>query len=157
MTMRPRPPRRGLSLIEVVLAIVLLGLAVPTLLVQIGAGARQQAASAIQQNLIQLASERLGEIYADHANPTCGYGYIVASAYPAESAPGGRAGYGRQTEVREVSPADHTTPTPGSGIKRVRITVTGPDSGPLTLEGIVTSIPGALAPATQPGNGNGNQ
>lgn len=137
--------RRGLSLIEVVLVMVILGLAVPPLLIQISVGTKQQTAAFVQQNLTQLASERLWEISVDHANPTRGYGAITPAAYPDENAPRGLKGYARRTEVREVSPADYVTPQPGSGIKRFRVRVTGPGNLSLVVESIVTDIPGALA------------
>ena len=55
--------RHALSLIEVVVAMVLLGLAVPPLLLQIAAGVKQQEATLIQQNLAHLASERMWQIF----------------------------------------------------------------------------------------------
>lgn len=137
--------RRGLALIEVVLVMVILGLAVPPLLIQVSVGAKQQSTALIQQNLVQLASERLWEISVDHANPTRGYSAITPAAYPDENAPRGLAGYSRRTDVREVSPGDYVTPQPGSGIKRFRIRVTGPGNLSLVVESIVTDIPGALA------------
>ena len=78
---------RGLSLIEVVLAIVILGLAVPPLLLSISAGVQQQQSTMIEQNLVQLASERMWGIFTDHADPTRGYAAITAAAYPNETAP----------------------------------------------------------------------
>ena len=135
--------RRGLSLIEVVVAIVILGLAVPPLLYQVAAGVQQQEATLIQQHLTQLAAERMWEIFADHANPTRGYDYIKDSAYPDEDAPRALQGYTRQTEVREVSPADYLTPQAGSGIKRFRIVVSGLDNHSFVVESFVTNVPGA--------------
>jgi len=139
--------RRGLSLVEVVMAIVILGLAVPPLLFQLSVGAEQQGAVLIQQNLTQLAGERLWEVFADHADPTRGYGYIVSASYPMETAPRGLAGYARQTTIREVSPTDHVTPQPGSGIKRFQIVVTGPEDHALTVESFVAEIGGAAGPS----------
>jgi prepilin-type N-terminal cleavage/methylation domain-containing protein len=135
--------RRGLSLIEVVLAIVILGLAVPPLMYAMAAGLRQQEATLIQQDLSQLASERMWEVFADHADPTRGYSYIVNAAYPDESAPRGLAGYTRQTTIREVSSTDYVTEQAGSGIKRFRIVVTGPQDASLVIESFVTNVPGA--------------
>jgi type II secretory pathway pseudopilin PulG len=134
---------RGLSLVEVVIAIVILGLAVPPLLFQMAAGIQQQEATLVQQDLTQLASERMWEIFADHANPTRGYTYIEDSAYPDETAPRGLDGYTRHTTIREVSPSDYVTPEADSGIKRFRILVTGPGGGSLVIESFVTNVPGA--------------
>lgn len=143
MTRRSHRRRRALSLVEVIIAMVILALAVPPLLVQIGAGVEQQQATLIQQNLVRLASERMWQVFTDHANPTRGYDAIVSAAYPEETTPGGLAGYTRRTEIREVSPANYTTPQDGSGIKRFRVQVTGPRNHALVVESFVTNIPGA--------------
>jgi type II secretory pathway pseudopilin PulG len=135
--------RRALALIEVVFAIVILGLAVPALMIQISTGVKHQETAFIQQSLTQLAAERMNEIFADHANPTRGYVYIQGSAYPNEAAPRGLLGYGRQTEIREVSAVDYITPQSGTGLKRFRITVTGPRSQSLVVESFVGDTPGA--------------
>lgn len=139
--------RRGLSLVEVVIAIVILGLAVPPLMFQMAAGVQQQEAVLIQQNLTQLASERMWEVYADHADPTRGYDYIEDDAYPDETDPWGLAGYTRQTTIREVSSSDYVTPQPGSGIKRFLVVVSGPENRSLTVEAFVADLPGATGPS----------
>ena len=135
--------RRALTLVEVVVTIVILGLAVPPLMYQMAGGVRQQETVLVQQNLTQLASERMWEIYADHADPKRGYGYIEDKAYPAETDPRGLTGYARETTVREVSSADYVTLQPGSGIKRFRIVVSGPGNRSLEVEAIVAYVPGA--------------
>jgi type II secretory pathway pseudopilin PulG len=135
--------RRALSLIEVVLAIVILGLAIPPLVIQINAGVSQQEAALVQQTLTQLAAERVWEIFTDHADPTRGYAYIEQKAYPDETDPGGLNGYQRQTTIREVSPADFITPQVGSGLKRFQIVVTGPGNRSLAVESLVTNVAGA--------------
>jgi prepilin-type N-terminal cleavage/methylation domain-containing protein len=137
--------RRGLSLIEVVVAIVILGLAVPPLMLSMAAGVQQQEESLIQQELTQLASERMWEVFTDHANPTRGYAYLTNAAYPDEDAPHGLTGYLRQIRLREVSAADYSTPEAGSGLKRFRIIVTGPRGLLLTIDSFVADIPGAPA------------
>jgi prepilin-type N-terminal cleavage/methylation domain-containing protein len=134
---------RGLSLIEVVIAIVILGLAVPPLMLQMVAGVQQQEAMLIQQDLTQLASERMWEIYADHTNPTRGYSYVVDASYPTETAPRGLTGYTRETTIHEVSEADYLTLEPGSGVKRFQVVVTGPGGQTLAIEAFVTEIGGA--------------
>ena len=137
--------RRGLALIEVILAMIILALAVPPLMLQVAAGVQQQEAARIEQNLVHLASVRMWQVFTDHADPTRGYAAITAAAYPEEVAPDGLTGYTRRTDVREVSPVDYITPQAGSGIKRFRIEVTGPQDHSLTVESLVTDIPGAAA------------
>lgn len=137
--------RRGISLIEVVVAIVILGLAAPPLMLSMAAGARQQEEALVQQELTQLAEQRMWEIFIDHADPTRGYGYVVNASYPDETAPRGLSGYVRRTRVREVSTTDYSTPQAGSGLKRFRIQVIGPHDRSLTIESFVADIPGASA------------
>lgn len=133
--------RRALSLIEVVLAIVILGLAVPPLMMQLGTASRAQGVAMIHMNLVQLAAQRVNEVHADRANPTRGYTYVTAANYTDEKDVGGLSGYQRVTTVREVSPTDHLTPQPGSGVKRVRVDVTGPDGSTLRVETFVADLP----------------
>jgi len=132
-------PRRGLSLIEVVIAIVLLALAAGPLAIQLAESlqARQQALT--QQVLTQLAAGRMHEVYADAATPTRGYAWITATHYPSESDPHGMRGFRRTTTIREVDPADFLTPRPGSGLKRVQVRVTGPGGQQLVVDFFVAS------------------
>jgi type II secretory pathway pseudopilin PulG len=138
--------RRGLSLVEVVMTIIILGLAVPPLLFQLAAGVQQQEATLIQQNLVELSSERMWEVFADHADPTRGYAYIADAAYPLENAPRTLTGYTRRTTVLEVDPNDYISTQPGSGIKRFLIVVTGPKSHSLRIESFVADVGGAAGP-----------
>lgn len=135
--------RRGLTLVEVIVALVVLALAVPPLLLQVAGGIERQNRSDVQQNLARLASDRLWEIFTAHANPDAGYDEIDAASYPDETAPAGLTGYARSTTIREVAPTNYSTPLTGSGIKRFRIVVTGPGGESLVLESFVTDIPGA--------------
>lgn len=133
--------RRALSLIEVVLAIVILGLAVPPLMIQLGSAVQAQTVAGIHLKLVELASGRMGTIFADCADATRGYAYITNNSYPDEVDPTGLQGYRRVTTVREVSPADYLSAQPGSGIKRFRIVVTGPEGSTLRAESFVTDLP----------------
>ena len=135
--------RRGLSLFEVVVAMVIMGLAIPPLFIQIAADVRQQRGSLIQTKLTRLVSQRMWEIFADHADPDRGYDYVIDSAYPDESNVDGLTDYTRLTVVLEVSAADFITPEAGSGIKRFKITVTAPDGRLTRIESFVAEIPGA--------------
>lgn len=138
LTRRKRP---GGTLVEVVIAMVVLALVVPPLMVQFSASAAAQKSTLIEHNLLQLADERLGMVLADHANPTRGYDYVTGSNYPDETDPLGFTGYTRTTTVREVSAPDFVAASPGSGLKRVRILVTGPDSRALAIDSFVADIP----------------
>jgi prepilin-type N-terminal cleavage/methylation domain-containing protein len=135
--------RRGFSLVEVIVAMVILAIAIPPLVFQMAAGVQQQATVLIQQNLTQLAADRLWQVYEDHADPTRGYSYVVDAAYPDEEEPLELTGYSRQTTILEVSATDYTTAEPDSGIKRFRVVVRGPRDLSLVLEGLIADVGGA--------------
>jgi hypothetical protein len=68
-----------------------------------------------------LAQERLDQVVADKMYR--GYNFVIANNYPAENLVGNFSGYTRTTDVQEVSANDLATPSPGSGLKRINITV----------------------------------
>ncbi|MGE0481419.1 MAG: prepilin-type N-terminal cleavage/methylation domain-containing protein [Phycisphaerae bacterium] len=135
--------RRGLSLIEVVLALVILALALPPFALQVRAGAEAYVAARTQQILAALASERVTEVFADHALATRGHGYVTSAAYPRETDAGGRTGYVRDTTVVEVDPADFATPRAGTGVKRFRVWVRAPDGREMVVQSFVVNATGA--------------
>jgi type II secretory pathway pseudopilin PulG len=135
--------RRAISLLEVVVAMVIMAIAIPPLFIQIAADVQQQEAFLVQRNLTHLASERLWEIYADHADPDRGFDHVAESSYPGEADAGGLTGYVRTTEVLEVSDSDYVTQTANSGVKRCRVTVTAPDGRTITIESFVAQLPTA--------------
>ena len=49
--------------VEVVVAMVILGLAVPPLIIQIGASAKARAVATAEQNAAQLANDRISDIF----------------------------------------------------------------------------------------------
>ena len=128
---------RALSLIEVVLAIVILALAVPPLMIQLNTAVRAQVSTMHQMMSVQLASERVGEVQAACIDIGRGYTYVDAANYPLENDAAGFSGFTRQTEVREVSTADYTTQETDSGVKRIRITVSDPEGNSLVTETFV--------------------
>ncbi len=131
--------RSGLSLIEVVIAIVLLALAAGPLAIQLAESLRSRQEALAQHVLTQLARERMHEIYADAATPTRGYAWITAGHYPREPAPHSMRGFVRTTTIREVDPSDFLTPKPGSGLKRVQVRVRGPGGQQLVVDFFVAS------------------
>jgi hypothetical protein len=68
-----------------------------------------------------LAQERLDQVTADKLYR--GYNYVVTGNYPLENLVGNFNGFTRTTSIQEVSAADLTTISPGSGLKRVDIFV----------------------------------
>lgn len=147
--------RPAMSLIEVVIAMVILALAVVPISVQLRAGVDSYGQARVQTDLVELARERLCAIYLDHANPLRGYAAITAAAYPSENNAGGMSGYTRATTVKEVDPQDFKTAKAGSGVKRVKISVVGPNQKTLSIEAVVCDVPGA-GEQSNSNNGNGN-
>ena len=146
---------RALSLIEVVLAIIILGLAVPPLMIQLNTAVTAQVSATVQMTSAQLVSERLGEIQAACTDTSRGYATIDATNYPTESNAAGIIGYTRQTKIREVSTADYTTAAPGSGVKRIRVTVSDPRGNPLVAETFVCD-PASGGGSYSSGDGGGD-
>lgn len=137
---------RGLSLIEVVLALVILALALPPLALQVRAGAEAYAAARTQQQLAALAAERVTQVFADHATVSRGFEYVTSGAYPRETDAGGQPGYVRETDVAEVDPADLATPRAGAGVKRLRVRVRAPDGREMVVQTFVANAAAAMGP-----------
>lgn len=131
--------RRSLSLIEVVIAVVLLALAAGPLAIQLTQALRTRQEALTQHQLVTLAAERMHEVYADLATAGRGYAWISGRRYPTENGPDGLTGFRRTTDVREVDPSDFLTPRPGSGLKRVRVRVSGPDRQRFVVDFFVAS------------------
>lgn len=69
----------------------------------------------------QLASEKMEMVIADKAFN--GYTYLLNSNYPSETFPTDFKNFTRTVSIEEVSTANMQTPTPGSGLKKVEVTV----------------------------------
>lgn len=82
----------------------------------------------------QLASEKIETIIADKTFQ--GYNWIIETNYPDETLTGAQQGFSRQVNITEVSSVDLSTPSPGSGFKKVDVLVTW---GPENYQTIVVS------------------
>ena len=117
--------RRGaFTLIEAITAVVLLSLAVPGLIVAIGAAESGRIAPILTSRARWLAAEKLEDIIADRASASRGYAWIAGANYPAESSVAGFAGFSRSVAISETG-ADLSTA--GTGYKKVTVTVTWTD------------------------------
>ncbi|MBL0926557.1 MAG: prepilin-type N-terminal cleavage/methylation domain-containing protein [Phycisphaerales bacterium] len=119
----PRPRRRGFSLIECVVAVVVLGLAVPSLLFAIRQAHFDRAAPVNAAKARWLATERLEDVIADRQSDSRGWAYLVASNYPAETQVAGFTRFSRSVSLVELGP----NLGPGSNYMRVTVTVTWSD------------------------------
>ena len=112
--------RRAFTLIEAITAILILGVAMPSMLMAL-ASAHQSRVTPIKTSQARwLAMERLEDVIADRASPARGWDYIVPGNYPAESTLPDAPGFARSTSVSETGP---DLVTPGEGYMTVGVTV----------------------------------
>jgi len=130
-----RPGQKGFSLIETIMVIVVLGIASYGLLNVFISGLRESASPLQGVQAIELAKEKLETIFSEKFDTAKGYSYLAAGNYPPETPINGFAGFNRTVTFTEVSGTDLVTPSPGSGFKRITVTVSwGSDS--VTLESV---------------------
>lgn len=123
---------RAFTLIEVIVAVVLLAVAIPPMVAAVSSASVSQADPINASRARWLASEKLEDIIADRASTSRGYAYIDAANYPAESTLTGFSGFSRSVAIAE---ADANLSTSGTGCKIVTVTVawTSPRFGQRTL------------------------
>jgi type II secretory pathway pseudopilin PulG len=113
--------KKGFTLLEAVLAVLILGIGFFSTMLLI----ENISISTINtdRNIVstQLANEKIETIIADKKFK--GFSYVDNSHYPTETLSGPYTGYKRKVFISEVQPGDLFTPMPGSGIKRVLVTV----------------------------------
>jgi prepilin-type N-terminal cleavage/methylation domain-containing protein len=120
--MRPRNPMtaRGFSLIEAIVAIVILSLSVPSMLWAVREMHNKRVDPIQASRARWLASEKLEDIIADRNSTTRGYPYLLSANYPAEPSVAGFPGFSRTVTLTETT-ADLSTP--GTGYMRATVTV----------------------------------
>lgn len=137
--MRPHRGHRGFSLIEAIIAVVILSVAMPAMLVAVTDAQKKRAGPTQDSKACWLAAEKLEDVIADRHGSSRGYAYVVNANYPAESSVAGFPGYSRNVSIVET---DASLSTPGTGYKTVTVTVvyTGPTgaSRSFSLASIVT-------------------
>ncbi len=116
-----RTRRNGITLVDVVAALVILSVALPPLVSSFAESAMQTIGPAKMNVAALLAIERMEEIVA-RRNQANGYAQVVAANFPAESPVTDYPGFDRSVTVTEVA-ADLSTPQPGSGLKHVTVWV----------------------------------
>ena len=115
--------RAGYTLIEIVITVVLAGLALPPLLNVFAQASLQSARPDLHTTAMNLARERMETLAADKFNPSRGYAYLVAGNYPAESPVGGFL-FSRSVAFTDVAASDLSTVQAGSGYRKAVVTVT---------------------------------
>ena len=125
MTNRSRRRLPGLTLIETIIAMVVLAAAVPGTLWAIRDAAVQRVAPLQVSKARWLVTEKLEDIVADRNSTTRGYSYVVAGNYPNEASISGFPGFTRTTTISETA-ADLTSA--GTGYKKVTVSVVWTDT-----------------------------
>lgn len=120
MTRTRRSRAAGFSLIDTIVAIVVLALVVPGTVVAISDASVQRASTIAFSRARWLATEKVEDVIADRASATRGYTYIVGSNYTAETSVPGFAGFSRSVAITETSA---TLTTAGTGYKTVVVAV----------------------------------
>jgi prepilin-type N-terminal cleavage/methylation domain-containing protein len=117
---------RGFTLIEIIIAIVIMAIFAPAIIVAITAPLAHTTWDNNQVIATMLVQERLEDIYAYKANVslTYGYSYITAANFPTESPVSGFTGFNRTTTITEVAGSDLSTASASSGFKKIAVSVT---------------------------------
>lgn len=117
--------RRALTLLEVVCAVVLIGIAAPAMLIAVRDATVRRAS--VQQQIVArwLAAEKLEDIMADRHSASRGWTYIISGNYPAEATITGFTGFSRTTTIADTA-VDLVTV--GTGYRKVTVTVSYPDT-----------------------------
>lgn len=113
--------RRGFTLIEVIIAIVVMSIAVPPMFWALRQANVQRVDPINLSRARWLACEKLEDINADAFSTTRGYTYLSNSNYPSEATVSGFTGFSRSVSVSE-SGADLVAGS-GTGYKTVVVSV----------------------------------
>jgi len=123
VTANSKRRRTGFSLIEAIIAIVILSVAIPPMFWAMRDAAERRVAPVMLTRARWLAAEKIEDLIADRYCSTRGYGYLLASNYPSEPAVPGFAGFSREVEVVERS-ADLVSAGTGYKVATVRVSYT---------------------------------
>lgn len=130
---------KGFTLIEAIVAIVILSIAVPAMFWAIRDAATRRANPVQIERARWLAQERLEDVIADRHSPARGWTYVVGGNYAAESSVAGFSAFSRSTSIVETGVA---LSGGGTGYKVVSVTVgyaaAGGASRSVTLRAVLT-------------------
>lgn len=116
-------PHFGATIIEVVMAIVILSIALPPLIASFAEASMQSVYPANAAVASFLAIERMEEIVARRYRASDGYTAITSAAFPAETPVTGFSGFNRSVTVTYTNAALAMVGS-DQGYKKVRVTVT---------------------------------
>ena len=117
----PAAPRRGaFTLVEAIVAIVILSVSIPPLMMALSAMHRQRSGHLQISRARWLACEKLEDVIADRNSTTRGYAYLLTANYPAETPVSGFSGFSRSVAISETTA---NLSSAGTGYKRVSVSV----------------------------------
>lgn len=114
------------TLMETIVAIVVLGVALPPMLLALREAQRRSTGPIQADRARWLAAERLEEVIADRHSAVRGWAYVTASNYPPESPVEGFPGFARAVSIEETGAS---LAGAGTGFKVVSVTVSWTDAG----------------------------
>lgn len=125
--------RRGFTLIEAIVAVLVVSIAAPATLLVIRDAMVRRTAPIMASRARWLAAERIEDVIADRHSATRGWAYVTQANYASEATVAGFDGFSRTTSVVERA-ADLASV--GTGYKVVTVTVSWSDaiSGPRSIE-----------------------
>jgi prepilin-type N-terminal cleavage/methylation domain-containing protein len=136
---------KGFTLIEVILVIVILAIAIPSLISAVSFMTQSQVNTIGTTTAADLAQEKMEEIIADKRSPNRGFGYIDNANYlPESAAPTPVAGfpnYNRSVNITCVTAADlNTSVACPTDYKRVQVTVQAVGVGPSVPDAVLVTV-----------------
>lgn len=139
---------KGFSLIELVIVIVIMGIASAGLMSVFSTGMKKSADPLLENQAVQLAQEKLEIVVGDRMNPARGFAYIASANYPNENIDLDLVNpspiFSRTVATCCVTAADLnaispcTAPPCASGYTHVTISVSQAVIGSVTLASLVT-------------------
>jgi prepilin-type N-terminal cleavage/methylation domain-containing protein len=123
---------KGFTLVEVVLSIIIISVGLFGIMYLFDNVTRGALEADLNTTAVYLARERMERIIAGKVYN--GYNYVTTVNYPAtEAVSVGGYNYSRNLTITEVSKVNFTTVSPGSGFKRIDVSVTWGVGGNQTI------------------------
>jgi type II secretory pathway pseudopilin PulG len=117
--LRMRGSRRsGMTLVDVIATMVLIGIAVPPTMIALRDAAQRQTENFHRIAARWLAAEQIETILSDRHHPARSYAHVATGSYPSDAF----GAFTRTTTITEVA-NDLSTAQANSGIKRVTVRV----------------------------------
>src|SRR5262245_26451686 len=115
--------RRGLTLIEVTFALVILSIGLTPMMAALTDGASETIDTTQASVASFLVTERMEQIVAARYRAVSGYTLVTSANFPNETPVSGFSAFNRTTTIQEVAAGDLSTAQSASGIKRVTVAV----------------------------------